>query len=483
MPLPAQQSPDIIRPVITSTADVIALVDSGRLDHRRGLSARLVVLIALGGVFVDAYDFSSLSVGAVQLQQQFHLSAWQLGTVSASMAVSALIGALFGGVLVDRIGRLPTFLLDLWFFVIAAIGAAVAPNLTVLVAFRLLMGFGVGLDFPVALSFVSEFTSLRRKGRAVNLSYVNWYTAAVVGYLVTLTGLQLGATGNLWRFAVGFGALPAAVILVLRYRYMFESPMWAAHQGDLEGAARTLERCYGIQVEVRRPRTPPPRRSSAAVSFRTAYRTLFSATYRRRSVLAAVMGAMQSLEYYAVIFYLPVISQLIFGHSLRKAILGGILFNAIGIAGSLAQALLSDRLGIRPLAVHGTTVAMLALIGIAFSHSTGSMAATALAVALFMIGHTVGPGPQCMAYGTLSYPTTVRGTAVGWTQGMLRVGSICGFYVFPLLLAAVGFETTFLLLALAPLAILVALRLIRWEPIGADVEAEAIRLDTGGHAR
>ena len=114
---------------------------------------------------VDAYDFTSLGIGAIQLRHEFHLTATEVGALSSTMAFSALFGALIGGYFVDKLGRKRMFLLDLWFFVFSAIGAALAPNLVVLLAFRLLMGLGVGLDFPVAMSFVAEFADRAHRGR------------------------------------------------------------------------------------------------------------------------------------------------------------------------------------------------------------------------------------------------------------------------------------------------------------------------------
>jgi MFS transporter, putative metabolite transport protein len=471
-PSPTDKSPLLIR----SVDDVSAIVDAG-IDHSDPVAQRqarrktlLLMVIALGGVFVDAYDFTSLGIGAIQLRNEFHLSASAVGLLSATMAFSAMFGALFGGYFVDKVGRKDMFLLDLWFFVISAIGAALAPNLAVLIFFRLLMGLGVGLDFPVALSFVVEFCDRARRGLFVNSSYVNWCLAALVGFGATYVGYVLGAGENLWRIAVGFGAVPALILLILRYRYMLESPLWIAHQGDLESAAAILRRTRNLDVEVHPDAAPePPHRPKSLVH---AARNIFSPRYRPRAVLSAVIGCVQSIEYYAVIFYLPIISQLIFGQSLLNAILGGALFNAIGLVGSVVQAKVCDRTGLRPLALGGSVLTAVSLFGIAFGHAMGSLAVQGVMLGLFMLGHTTGPGPQGMAYAALSFPTPIRGSAVGWTQGMLRVGSIIGFLFFPMVLAAAGFTATFALLAAAPIIIAAVCLLIRWEPIGVDIEAE-----------
>jgi len=469
--------------LLRNADDVVRIVDA-TTNHDDPVERRkarrmtwLVMIIALGGVFVDAYDFTSLGIGAIQLRHQFHLTATEVGALSSTMAFSALFGALVGGYFVDKLGRKRMFLLDLWFFVFSAIGAALAPNLVILLFFRLLMGLGVGLDFPVAMSFVAEFSDRANRGRFVNLSYLNWYLAAIVGFVASYIGYELGAGEHLWRLAVGFGAVPALILLMMRNRYMLESPLWAAHRGDLQDAAEILRRTRNLKVEVA-PEAAASQAGSVLTMAETA-RIIFSAHYRPRATLAAVISCLQSIEYYAVIFYLPVISQMIFGRSLLNAILGGIVFSFIGLVGSTFQAFVCDRTGIRPLTLAGSILAAAALLGIAFGHAIDNLALQAVMVGFFMIGHTVGPGPQGMAYGTLSFPTAIRGSAVGWTQGMLRVGSILGFFFFPVVLTALGFTATFALLAVMPFIIAVVTLAIRWEPIGVDIEAEPLDLASG----
>jgi hypothetical protein len=97
--------------LIRTKQDVFDLINSGRIVSRRSW---LIVLIALGGTFIDAYDFTSLGIGAVQLKTQFQLSAVQLGCLTASMAIGALVGALSGGYYVESMQRKPSSL-HRWF--------------------------------------------------------------------------------------------------------------------------------------------------------------------------------------------------------------------------------------------------------------------------------------------------------------------------------------------------------------------------------
>jgi len=73
---------------------------------------------------------------------------------------------------------------------------------------------------------------------------------------------------------------------------------------------------------------------------------------------------------------------------------------------------------------------------------------------------------------TLSFPTRIRGIGSGWGQAMVRVGSILGFYFFPLVVTAVGLQSMMLYLAVVPLLGLIATLCIAWEPVGQNIDEQ-----------
>ncbi|RIV22760.1 MFS transporter [Alicyclobacillaceae bacterium I2511] len=456
--------------IIKTKQDIFNLVNSGSLISRKSW---MIVLIALGGTFIDAYDFTSLGIGAVQLKGQFHLSAFQLGSLTAIMAVGALVGALVGGYYVDKVGRLKMFMLDLVFFVVSAIAAAFSPNLLWLITFRFLMGVGVGLDFPAALSFIAEYTGIKRKGRSVNSWQMMWYIAASFGFLIIIPIYYLGVGPNLWRWAVGIGAVPAIIVLILRYMYMDESPLWAASHGDLPGAVKILQGTYGIHA-VLEENSSNQTVTTAPLSSWKEYAQLFNRHYRTRTTLVTAIGLTQAMEYYTVAFYLPTISLLIFGKKFVFAILGSAVFNLFGVLGSSLNVYNTSKLGIRRLAIVGYVGVLISLITIGlFDKSLPILIAAAL-IALFITSHSFGPGATGMTMGAMSYPTSIRGVGSGYAQGIIRVGSIFGFYFFPLMLAALGLQHTLLLIGVAPLTGLLVTLFIKWDPTKIDIESEQI---------
>ena len=112
---------------------------------------------------------------------------------------------------------------------VAAIACALAPNEYVLTGARFVMG--PGIDLPVAMAFSansrgSKVPATRRpawrcgaqRGTRRSAFHICWYSFYAV--------LPESHSDWLWRIILGFGAIPALVIIAIRSRYMSESPVW-----------------------------------------------------------------------------------------------------------------------------------------------------------------------------------------------------------------------------------------------------------------
>jgi MFS family permease len=146
---------------VRSASDVSRLVNDGSQGRA---NARIVIGIALGGIFLDAYDLGALAFGIKDITREFNLTPAGTGMVASAITFGAIVGALLGGYLTDKIGRYRVFMADMVFFVVAAIACALAPNEYVLAGARFVMGLGVGIDLPVAMAFLSEFARLKGPG-------------------------------------------------------------------------------------------------------------------------------------------------------------------------------------------------------------------------------------------------------------------------------------------------------------------------------
>ena len=131
---------------------------AGPADERRVRGLRRRALLVSGmGFFTDAYDLFVIGIVSTLLKTQWHLGTGQLALLNAVMLGAAFLGALVFGRLADIIGRTRVYWMSAALMVIAAIGSALAPSLAVLIAFRFLLGFGVGGDYPVSAVLMSEY--------------------------------------------------------------------------------------------------------------------------------------------------------------------------------------------------------------------------------------------------------------------------------------------------------------------------------------
>ncbi|MDE2572893.1 MAG: MFS transporter, partial [bacterium] len=124
-----------------------------------------MVWMSVGGVLLDGYDITVISVALLLLKPQFHATAADVGLIGASTLAGNLVGAVIFGNLADRIGRKYTFYWDIMFFVVFALLSAFSQNIWQLVLWRALLGVGIGADYALASPIISEVVPTKNRGR------------------------------------------------------------------------------------------------------------------------------------------------------------------------------------------------------------------------------------------------------------------------------------------------------------------------------
>ncbi|WLP89809.1 MFS transporter [Gordonia sp. NB41Y] len=133
--------------VVRNRRDIIRYIEDNPRNTQR---AGILFAIAMTSVFADAYDLGSLSIGVSSMAAELGLTPTQVGIVTSSTAVGALLSALAGGIIADRTGRYRLFVICAVLLVIAPLGVALSVNFWMILFFRILLGIAVGLDIPVA---------------------------------------------------------------------------------------------------------------------------------------------------------------------------------------------------------------------------------------------------------------------------------------------------------------------------------------------
>ncbi|MFG7942411.1 MFS transporter [Streptomyces cacaoi] len=466
------------RPSVKGVADIVALIDGMRTVTGR---ARITWYLAFGGLFLDAYANAALSAGLGPMTDQMHLSSTQISVLTATAPFLAILFNPVGGWLATRIGRVPPLLIAKVFAVAGALLAAFSGDFTTVWLGRVLVGVAYGVDFAVAMALLAEYTPKASSGR-LNLWQAVWYCATTGNLVLALGFYQLDVGQDIWRWSLGSAGVIAAVLLVLQWLFLVESPAWLASKGRLEDAVRSLRRIYGIDAVAAPDAGAAGEHTAApAVGLRDAG-LLFKGAYLPRTVLSSVISLGQGLQYFAVGWYLPVISLTIFGESFEKATIGSMVFNAVGIVGGLASAWCGRRMGLRLSSAWGFGGVCVALVLMGLTFGKAPLVVAFCLPVLFILCHSAGPGANGKSIAALSYSSDVRALGTGVTGMVGSFGSVIGLYVFPQIKDALGLAHTFLVLAVVPLLGMLTCLAVKWDPTRTDASPDDEQPDEQGPA-
>jgi MFS transporter, putative metabolite:H+ symporter len=403
----------------------VGLPDIGhRLDHLPVGPVHRRVVIAIGlGLFFEVYEIFLSSTIATALKMQYGLGGTTLQLLLASSFLGMFVGAAAFGRIADRIGRRRAFLLNLvWFSVWSAI-AAVTPNPWILVGARFMAGIGVGAEYPVADSYLSDVLPKAHRGRLAAWAYTCSFLAVpALGFLsLWLNGRSLfGFEG--WRVLLLVGAIGALLIIVLR-RGLPESPRWLAGVGRLDDA-RTALRAFESDLDAA-PANPVESNgdndvapTSEPVRTVSALQRLRLSPYRQRLIMLGIFHLFQPFGYYGfgTLAALVLVSR---GYDVTSSL----LFTAVSFIGYPIGSLVSIPLLTR------FERKYLIMVMVAVMAAAGVLYATVNVPALIVVfGLLITAASNVFSniyhvYQAEIFPSDVRATAVGWTYSVSRLSS------------------------------------------------------------
>lgn len=210
-------------------------------DAKLGVFHFKAATTAGAGFFTDSYDLNVIGTVTLLATTQFHLNGDQISMLTSSTLLAVALGAMLFGRLGDLFGRRRVYGLEAVLMMIGALVSALAPNFTVLLVGRLILGLGIGGDYPASGVIMTEYANRRNRGRLVGLTFIFYVFGQVCAYLVSLLVLAIGVPDAMaWRLIVGIGVLPSLLVLYQR-RHMPESPRWTADRGDERRARQDFE--------------------------------------------------------------------------------------------------------------------------------------------------------------------------------------------------------------------------------------------------
>jgi MFS family permease len=337
-----------------------------------------------------------------------------------------MIGALGIGTLTDVIGRRQAILISVVVFSVFTGLCALAPSPAIFGALRFLAGLGLGGLIPTAATLVSEYARLRRGSSSITFMMTGYHVGGVLTALVAI--LILPSLG--WRAMFVIGALPALILVPLMLRNLPESPSFLVARGR-RAEAEELAARYGITLEPEEVREVTAEESAAEGGRFGALKTLFSSGYVIGTLAFSVASFMGLLLVYGLNQWLPTIMRDA-GYALGAALAFLLVLNVGAVVGLLVAGPVADRYGSKVACAGWFALAAIFLFLLSVQMP---LALTYLAV--FATGVWVFSAQVLLyAYVSKHYPTSGRGTALGWAAGIGRIGAICGPLIGGFLLGA-----------------------------------------------
>lgn len=399
-------------------------------------------IIASFAGFLFGFDTVVISGADKTLQTLWNSSDFFHGSVVMAMALwGTVIGAIFGGIPTNKIGRKKTLLLIGILFSISALGTSVANGPWVFAFFRFIGGLGIGASTIAAPAYISEIAPAKDRGRLVGFYQFNIVLGILCAFLSNYLLSDIGE--NSWRWMLGIQVFPSILYTFLVFT-IHESPRWLLSKFKVEEARFVLnkissnEDVQSLINELNKNAIDTPSNEN-----------IFIKKYRFPLLLVFLIASFNQLSgINAFLYYAPRIFEEA-GLGTRTALLSSIGIGFINLIFTLIGVYLIDRLGRRKLMIFGSIgyIVSLSLVAMSFYLDWKGLAVPSF-LFLFIASHAIGQGAVIWVFISEIFPNHLRasgqsfGSSVHWVLAAIipsmvpilfsnfGVGNVFAFFAF-----------------------------------------------------
>ncbi len=375
---------------------------------------------AFAGQVCDGYTLGIVGISLHYATTPLGLDSFWLGMCGTASMVGLLLGSLVIGGITDRIGRKALFFGIMAALVLLAVGQFFVTTPLQLVVIRLLLGVAIGADYTVGIALLSEWAPNNKREGLMSQLLMYWTIGYVIAYIVGFF-IQYSLSDSLgadaWRWIICTSAIPGLVAVVIRMGSP-ESPVWLASKQRVEEGLAVVKQYLGDGYVLPKGETQP----KSASWFR-----LFSKELRANTLVGGVFFAAQVLPFYAVSIFLPLVLKDL---KVDNPEASGIFYNVFTMLGVLFGMWLVSRISRRAYLLwtfYGAAVLlgiMTVWQGMPGYVALGFLIAISVVLAISIVVEFMYPAEL--------FPTEVRGSGVGFSIAVSRIGAAIGAFIVPL---------------------------------------------------
>ncbi|MFL6499287.1 MAG: MFS transporter [Candidatus Udaeobacter sp.] len=427
-------------PEIALPQRLTLLLDESSLNRIQ----RWLWVLSTGGTLLDGFAIFVLGVAMPIIIAHFHIPPGVVGLIGASLVFGAVIGAGVGGPMADHLGRKTLMLADMMIIAAGASISALANGPAMLFIGQLVVGIGVGIDFPVSSSYVSEILPKRNRARMMVATIACQSVGMLIAAAITLALLRAGSP-QAWRLFLATESVVALLFFIFRLSAP-ESPHWLMSRGKFAEAAQAFIR---IIPEERQAMSQPTGNHEEFIApvphVNGGLPILFSDRYRARTALATIPWFLMDIATYGVGLFTPTILGAIeisrgtrgltahdFGLAEGSAVID--LFLLIGFLLGVWMVPRFGRIRMQAIGFAGMALGMLVLAAaVGLANSSLHIPLVFAGFIIFNLLMNAGPNSTTFTLAPILFPTQLRGSAGGFAAGTAKLGATLGVFLLPIL--------------------------------------------------
>lgn len=405
-----------------------------------------IMLISGMGFFTDAYDLFIIGVVMSILKDEWHPGKLETSLITSTALLSAALGALLFGRFADMLGRKRIYGIECLILSAGALASALSPGITWLIVLRFILGIGIGGDYPVSATIMSEYAGKKSRGMLVSLVFAMQAAGLIVGPLIAAALLITHLSHDtVWRVLLAIGAVPPLVVFWWR-RSIHETPRYSLSRGnhaDFHSAARSIL-ASGKQWNGEDPLPWPdddPQVANAdegEESFWGGFKLLArNPLWLKYLTGASLAWFLMDFAYYGNTVSSPAILNAVSPHAslLRQTLTQLMIFAFAAAPGYFVAAWSMDRIGRKLIQCLGFAVMAAAFAGISLVPGIDSKLKVFLALyAVSYFFTEFGPNATTFIYPAELFPVRGRTTGHGIAAAAGKMGAFVGVFLFPFLM-------------------------------------------------
>ncbi|MHB8359358.1 MAG: MFS transporter [Thermoplasmataceae archaeon] len=407
------------------------------------------------GFFTDAYDLFIIGVvtSLLVLSGWNSLSNLQTSLLDSTALLSAVIGALLFGRLLDKLGRKAIYGLELVLLVAGALGSAFLTPVNgvyVLIAWRFLLGIGIGGDYATSSTIMAEYSNTKNRGKLIGMVFSMQSLGLLAGPLISLGLIYSGISlGIIWKLLLAFGAIPAMLVIYSR-RKMPETPRYSLNvKGDAATAQKNWKNYTGINADASADSRVVKEPWTRIITQKKFLLTLIGTAGSWFLMDWALYGnSIMSSQMLSVLVPSSVVG---IHHLIRTTIYSAMVFGFAALPGYWIATFTIDRIGRKTIQIIGFMAMAISFGVLGIFHqllSSGYVVQFLVIYGLSYFFIEFGPNVTTFIYPPEVFPTKIRGLGSGASAAGGKTGAFIGTFLNVIILgSSIGESGLFLILA------------------------------------